>query len=166
MKKNLTDIYLIKGLKFYGKDFGGAYGKSALYINSEGESKGYSEQYLLSTMHSEFSSIFFCNYWSEFPKKAWYAANVEGWEYEGTGVEMLGQEDIFSQSEELLGRGFLVKYSQSSLENDFNMFAFRAFTRAERLEELVAKYERIKKKYELVVQFYEKIDPGIRIQGR
>lgn len=166
LKKNLTDIYLIKGLKFYGRSFGGTYDNSAIYISSEGQSEAHTEEYLLSTMHSELSSIFFCNYWSEFPRKAWYAANVEGWEYKGTGVEMLGQEDIFGQSEELLGRGFLVKYSQSSLENDFNMFAFWAFTRAERLEELAAKYERIKKKYELVVQFYEKIDPGIRIQGR
>ncbi len=163
LEKNLTDIYLISGMKFYGKGFGAAYGKSALYVNSEGRSKGYTGQFLLSQMHSELSSIFLANYKNKFPEEAWKAVNEGGWEYKGTGVEMLGQEDIFGQTEELLDRGFLVKYSQSSLENDVNMFAFWAFTRPKQLQELVSEYEKINKKYHLMVQFYEKIDPGISI---
>ncbi len=163
LEKNLTDIYLISGMKFYGKGFGAAYGRSALYVNSEGRSKGYTGQFLLSQMHSELSSIFLVNYKNKFPEEAWKAVNEGGWEYKGTGVEMLGQEDIFGQTEELLNRGFLVKYSQSSLENDVNMFAFWAFTRPKQLQELVSKYEKINKKYHLMVQFYEKIDSGISI---
>jgi hypothetical protein len=163
LKKNLTDIYLISGMKFYGKGFGAAYGNSAIYVNSEGESKGYTEQFLLSQMHSELSSIFLMNYAGEFSQEAWKSVNVAGWEYNGTGVEMLGQNDIFAQTDELLNRGFLVKYSQSSIENDVNMFAFWAFTKPEQLRELTSKYDRIDKKYRLVVQFYKKIDPGIAI---
>ena len=165
LKKNLTDIYLISGMKFYGKGFGAAYGNSAIYVNSEGQSKGYTEQFLLSQMHSELSSIFLMNYAGEFSQEAWKSVNVAGWEYNGTGVEMLGQEDIFAQTDELLSRGFLVKYSQSSIENDVNMFAFWAFTKPEQLRELTSKYERIDKKYRLVVQFYNKIDPGIAIDA-
>jgi hypothetical protein len=165
LKKNLTDIYLISGMKFYGKGFGAAYGNSAIYVNSEGESKGYTEQFLLSQMHSELSSIFLMNYAGEFSQEAWKSVNVAGWEYNGTGVEMLGQNDIFAQTDELLNRGFLVKYSQSSIENDVNMFAFWAFTKPEQLRELTSKYERIDKKYRLVVQFYNKIDLGIAIDA-
>jgi hypothetical protein len=163
LKKNLMDIYLISGMKFYGKGFGAAYSSSAIYVNSEGESKGYTEQFLLSQMHSELSSIFLMNYAAEFSEETWKAINLAGWEYNGTGVEMLGQEDIFAQTDELLSRGFLVKYSQSSIENDVNMFAFWAFTKPEQLRELTSKYDRIDRKYRLVVQFYKKIDPGIAI---
>jgi hypothetical protein len=163
LKKNLTDIYLISGMKFYGKGFGAAYGNGAIYVNSEGQSKGYTEQFLVSQMHSELSSIFLMNYAEEFSQEAWKSVNVAGWEYNGTGVEMLGQEDIFAQTDELLKRGFLVKYSQSSIENDVNMFAFWAFTKPEQLRELTSKYDRIGRKYRLVVQFYKKIDPGIAI---
>jgi len=163
LKKNLTDIYLVSGMKFYGKGFGAAYGNSAIYVNSEGESKGYTEQFLLSQMHSELSSIFLMNYAGEFSQEAWKSVNVAGWEYNGTGVEMLGRNDIFAQTDELLSRGFLVKYSQSSIENDVNMFAFWAFTKPEQLRELTSKYDRIGRKYRLVVQFYNKIDPGIAI---
>jgi len=166
LEENLTDIYLVSGLEFYGKAFGAAYGKSALYVNSDGPGRGYSEQFLLSQMHSELSSIFLINYKDEFSEDAWQAANADGWEYKGTGVEMLGQPDIFAQAEELLDRGFLVKYSQSSLENDVNMFAFWAFTRPKKLQELASKYERIGLKYRLMVQFYAEIGPGIDIEAQ
>jgi len=163
LKKNLTHIYLISGMKFYGKGFGAAYGNSVIYVNSEGESKGYTEQFLLSQMHSELSSIFLMNYAGEFAEEAWKSVNVAGWEYNGTGVEMLGRNDIFAQTDELLSRGFLVKYSQSSIENDVNMFAFWAFTKPEQLRQLTSKYDRIDRKYRLVVQFYKRIDPRIAI---
>jgi hypothetical protein len=163
LEKNLKTIYLMSGMNFYGKGFGAAYGKSAIYVNSEGKSKGYTHQFLLSQMHSELSSIFLINYGEKFPVDKWNDINASGWEYEGTGIEMLGQSDIFAQTEELLSLGFLVNYSQSSLENDVNMFAFWAFTKAEKLKELASKYERIGRKHQLVVEFYRTIHPDINI---
>ncbi len=165
LAKNLTDIYLVSGMKFYGKGFGAAYGKSAIYVNNEGRTRGYTQEFLLSQMHSELSSIFLTNYSSEFPSDAWKSGNPPGWRYNGTGVEMLGQSDIFGQTDELLSRGFLVKYSQSSLENDVNMFAFWAFTKGEKLKELASKYARIGRKFDLVVEFYRGIHPGINISA-
>jgi len=163
--KNLTDIYLVSGMKFYGKGFGAAYGKSAIYVNNEGRTRGYTQEFLLSQMHSELSSIFLMNHAGEFPMDAWNNINPQGWRYNGTGVEMLGQSDIFGQTDELLSRGFLVKYSQSSLENDVNMFAFWAFTKGEKLKELTSKYARIGQKFQLVVEFYRGIHPGINISA-
>jgi len=165
LAKNLTDIYLVSGMKFYGKGFGAAYGKSAIYVNNEGRTRGYTQEFLLSQMHSELSSIFLMNYAGEFPMDAWKNINPEGWRYNGTGVEMLGQSDIFAQTDELLSRGFLVKYSQSSLENDVNMFAFWAFTKAEKLKELTSEYARIGQKFQLVVEFYKGIHPEINISA-
>jgi hypothetical protein len=161
LHKNLTDIYLVNGLEFYGKGFGGAYSTSALYINNEGQTKGYAEEFLLSTMHSEFSSILMRNYRQQFPGRVWSTLNPDGFSYGGTGVEMLGHGDIFQQTQELLRDGFLFKYSQSSLENDFNMFAFWAFTKPGELQDIAVKYEKINKKYELMTEFYRRIDPRI-----
>lgn len=165
LAKNLTDIYLVSGMKFYGKGFGAAYGKSAIYVNNEGHARGYTQEFLLSQMHSELSSIFLMNYAGDFPTDAWKNINPEGWRYGGTGVEMLGQRDIFAQTDELLSRGFLVKYSQSSLENDVNMFAFWAFTKSEKLRELASKYARIGEKFQLVAEFYRGIHPEINISA-
>ncbi len=163
IQENLTDIYLVSDLEFYGQGFGAAYRDSSLYVNSDGQAEGYTEEFLLSQMHSELSSIFLRNYSSEFPEEAWKSANINGWEYRGTGVEMLGQADVFCQSEDLLEKGFLLKYSQTSLENDVNMFAFWAFTRPEQLQKLASRYERIGRKYQLFVEFYRRIDPAINI---
>ena len=157
LKKNLLDIYLLGELKFYGKSYGATNSKSALYVKSKGKSEGFTDSYLLGMMHHEFSSILLRNYKDEFPTDAWKAANQDGWKYFGTGESMLGQKDLFGQSEELLSRGFLVKYSQSSLEDDFNTFADLAFTEPNRLKELASKYERINKKYQLMIDFYKKI---------
>lgn len=157
LKKNLMDIYLLGGLKFYGKSYGGTNSTSALYVRSEGKSKGYRNSYLLGTMHHEFSSILLRNYKDEFPSDAWKAANPEGWKYFGTGEGMLGQKDLFLESEELLSRGFLVKYSQSSLEEDFNMLVGWAFAKPKRLQDLASKHERVNKKCLLMTDFYKKI---------
>jgi len=166
LRENLAAMYLVSGLRFFGKDFGASYGTNAIYVNSEGVSKGYTDEFLLSQMHSELSSIFLRNHADKFPAESWQAANPAGWRYNGTGVEMLGQRDIFAQTEELLERGFLVKYSQSSLENDVNMFAFWAFTRGPELAELARRYEKIGKKYQLFAEFYQGIGPGIAIETR
>jgi len=161
IRDNLRDIYLVGKMKFYGKAFGGAYGSSSLYISNEGSERGYTRQFLLSTMHSELSSILLRNFAEDFAREAWEAANPPGWQYMGTGVEMLGQPDIFAQSQQLLAQGFLVKYSQSSLENDLNMFAFWAFTRGHELRQLAFRYDRLGRKYQLFRQFYRKIHPQL-----
>jgi len=154
--KNLSDIYLLGKLEFYGRSYGGTYINSAIYIQSQGTNDS-----LVGIMHAEFSSILFHNY--EFPKEKWEAANESGWKYTGTGFEILGRKDSYDLSEELFSKGFLVKYSQSSLENDFNMFVQWAFLEPPILQNLASKYERINKKYQLMIQFYKSIDPRINI---
>ena len=128
-----------------------------MYITCRTQAQGYDKPYLSATLHREFSSILLRNYKHNFPKEAWEAANVPGWKYGGTGIEMLGRKDLFDQSDELLSKGFLITYSQSSMENDFNEFAAWAFTKPNHLQELASKYERINEKYRLTTNFYKKI---------
>ncbi len=67
---------------------------------------------------------------------------------------MLGEGDLYQQNSQLLDRGFLVKYSQSTLENDFNMISRWLFTRRTQLKKIADKHLKIKNKVELTVKFY------------
>jgi hypothetical protein len=62
-----------------------------------------------------------------------------------------------------LQNGFLEGYSQASIEEDFNKFVDWAFTKPDRLRRLASRYQRIRKKYNIVIKFYESIDPKIDI---
>jgi Putative zinc-binding metallo-peptidase len=162
INKNLKHIYLISEFYLYGKSYGGTYDKSSLYINSKAANKEPSDLFLLSVMHHEFSSILMKNY--KFPKEEWLAINLPGFKYSGSGREMLGQPNLYSQSEEWLSNGFLVKYSQSSLENDFNMLAFWLFTRTSQLRELGWEHIKLQRKIDLAIDFYKSIDEGLNFE--
>ena len=159
VQRNLSDIYLLEYLEFSGKSYGGTYKKSKIYVAVK--NRQYSEALLLSILHAEFSSILFHNY--NFPRKAWESVNEPGWKYLGTGFDMLDKVGQLDQTDELLENGFLIGYSQSDLENDFNQIIDWAFTKPSRLRELVSRYEKIRKKYELAIEFYDSIDRRIDI---
>ncbi len=158
--KNLSAIFLLGTLEFDGKSYGGTYIGSAIYV-STGAFYRYSDVSLLGVMHAEFSSILFHNY--KFPKHEWETVNKPNWRYVGSGFDMLGRADLYDRTDELLQNGFLEGYSQASLEEDFNKFAAWAFTKPDRLRKLASKYERVRTKYQLVIKFYESIDPRIDI---
>jgi len=160
IKRNLQKIYLLSELNFYGKSFGATNSREAIYITSGEFKLGYSDIYLLGRMHSEFSSILMRNY--NFPEKAWNKLNPTNFKYGGSGVEMLGQKKLYGQTPELLSKGFVVRYAQSSIENDFNMISDWMFTRRQRLLKLGVKYPRIKSKIGLALEFYNSVDKKSR----
>jgi len=164
LQNNLANIFLSEELNFYNQDFGGTYSNTAIYIANQGANRGYTDRFLLEVMHSEFSSILMMNY--RFPWDAWRAANIDSFEYGGNGVEVLGQPDLFGQSEELLSQGFIVRYAQSSLENDFNMIARLLFTDLDGLLQLADDYPRLKAKVDLAIAFYESIEVGVALPVR
>lgn len=158
IRKNLTDIYLTSGLEFNGKRYGGTYKESKIYVVVKDR---YSGTAVLSILHAEFSSILMQNY--VFPRKAWESINGLGWKYSGNGFGMLEDSGLFEQSDDLLRNGFLTRYSQSNLENDFNEIIDWTFTKPDRLREIAVKYEKIRAKYDLALAFYDSIDRRINI---
>lgn len=160
ISNNLSDIFLLGTLEFNGKSYGGTYMDSAIYV-STGGFYIHSDSSLLGLMHAEFSSILFHNY--KFPLEEWETVNKPTWRYLGSGFDMLGRPEIYDQTDELLQNGFLQEYSQATLEEDFNKFVEWTFTKPERLRKLASKYERVRKKYELLIKFYESIDAKIDI---
>lgn len=159
LQKNLKSIYLLSELEFYGKSFGASYGKSSLYIKSRELDKALPASFLIAMMHSEFSSILMRNH--SFPKQRWKKVNRASFRYDGDAVRFLDKPNLYGQSVELLSDGFIVKYAQSSLENDFNMISYWLFTRRDRLKKLAAKFPRIDAKMRLAINFYRSIDRRI-----
>jgi len=160
IRDNLKNIYLISDLKFYGKSFGATNSKNSLYIKSKGKNKGYTNTFLTNVIHSEFSSILLRKY--KFNKNAWNNINKKDFKYLGTGVKMLGQKNLYSQNEKLLNNGFITKYAQSSLENDFNQVTSWLITRTKKLKKLCVKYPRIRIKAEIVKSFYKSINKDFK----
>ena len=157
LSSNLEDIFLLKRLYFYDMSFGGTSSNTGIYITND----RYSNEFLLARLHSEFSSILYRNYSSLFPFEEWNRINSSEFEYVGSGVDLLGQDDLYGQTEELLINGFLVKYSASSMENDFNMIVDWIFTKPNELHELIQNYDKIREKYNLVIRFYSQINSGV-----
>lgn len=160
VKRNLSDIYLLKKMYFYGKSYGGTSSDSGIYIVNDDQT----ENRLLGIMHSEFSSIILRNHKDVFPFQKWKSINNSNFKYIGSGVDMLGQDNLEEQTEYLLSQGFIVKYSISSLENDFNMFVDWMFTHPEEVKEFIIKHKRIKQKYIIVQEFYSDINSGVTLK--
>jgi Putative zinc-binding metallo-peptidase len=156
IKKNLEDIYISKTLEFYGKPFGGSNSKTAIYFHSEGKDRGYTDEFVEEGLHHEFSSILMRNY--TFPKDEWSRINPPGFSYGKSGVEVIGQKALHGQTEELLTQGFLEKYCQSTMENDFNVVSAWLFVRPDDLKRLAAKYEKIAAKRRSAINFYKSVD--------
>ena len=151
--KNLKVIYLTKKLFLFGKSFGASYGGDSLYIKSEGINKGFTNEFLLGTMHAEFSSILMKNY--SFPENAWKSKNLSNFQYVGNGRDMLGTGSSYSQAPELLAKGLICEYAQASVEEDFNMMVYWLFTKPNELKVLAKKYPIINAKLLLVIDFYQ-----------
>lgn len=116
--QNLSRIYLLKRMSFYGREFAGTYLANGIYVANPGWDTGFVE----ATLHSEFSSILYNNY--EFPVRRWCQVNGENWRYKGYGkdYDCLDDPDLCVRKEELLAEGFLCKYGYISIEEDFNTY--------------------------------------------
>lgn len=104
-------------------------------------------------MHSEFSSILMKNYF--FSETVWKGANRGDFEYIGNGRDILGKNQGYNQSDELLSKGLICAYAQASVEEDFNMMVYWLFTKPNELKTLAKKYPIINSKMWMVIDFYQ-----------
>lgn len=160
---NLNAIGLSKKLTFYGVAYGGTYTANTIYLSSKGEKQGYSDKYLISNFHHEFSSILLWNY--PFPKEKWISSNPDNFQYQyersgrKAGLEALKNEVLhFEGSEELYKKGFLTRYSLSGFEEDFNIYSAFILGNSEEFRTLMDKYKAIEKKFRIWLEFYNSID--------
>ncbi len=157
IRSNLTDIYLLGTLTCSGGKYGSSYHGQCLYITCQKIEQGYTRSFLSQRLHSEFSSILFNRY--TFPTAQWEQTNSPLFSYSGNGFEMLSNPLRYSHTTTLRADGFLLNYSRSSLENDFNMIAAWLFSQPEELETISRQYSKIRQKQTLAETFYKSISP-------
>jgi hypothetical protein len=160
LKQNLNKVYVMYDIEFYGVGYGGTYNGSDVYITNQGLSNDYDDIFVEQLFHAEFSSILFHNYKKYFDKFAWKEANDPDAEYGEGGYEAIKSGvDSEEFKEEINELGFLTQYGMSDMENDFNSFAKNIFIADPGFWELFAKYKRLDKKLDLILDFYKSVDP-------
>lgn len=158
IKKNLSTIYLFRSLSFFGVPYGGTSIGNSLYLTGGSIEEGSDDIYIARVIHHELSSIFFRDH--PFPKEAWSSINPEGFSYADSDSEVLAAVVEATESGNKMGfheEGFISKYGQSTLENDFNVYAEMIFVHPQKLKNLSEKYPRVRQKYELTKNFYTSI---------
>lgn len=162
LKNELTAVYFLKSMAFYDVGYGGTNSTDNLYLTNDGAAKGYTSLYLEQTFHHEYSSILYRNHPTYLNETAWKNANIDGFDYNdpenGVGA-IRNNESSQDLDEELCNKGFLTQYSLSGLENDINTFAQNMFSPSPGFWEIVDRFPRINKKLQLLIAFYNKIDP-------
>jgi hypothetical protein len=151
IQANLQHIYLLGRLSFQGREYGGTHTNKSIYVVWD-RSRKYTLPFLLERLHSEFSSTLRDHY--TFPIDRWMQVNPPDFHYTGTGFEMLGDDSIYESTDQEWADGFLVKYSRSSMENDFNMISAWLFTKPDELETIALQNERVHHKIMLAEEFY------------
>ena len=168
-------IYILEELKVYRSlQFAGTASHKAVYLVVRDKSQGYTDKFVESVFHQEYSTLLMNRYLKHLDRKAWGAVNPESFAYLGPNswdrvrgkdggaraMTETGGARLLTTDAGRLEQGFLVRYSTSSLENDVNGYAAALFANDPSFWANVEKYPAVRKKADLAIEFYHRIDPA------
>jgi hypothetical protein len=160
IRENLTSVYLFKSMKFYGVPYGGTNFRNYIYLASDETNPNFTDAFVEGVFHHEFSSILMRNYAAYFDRNGWMKINPEGFRYGNGGTAAIINGEASLAFDYLLNeQGFLTRYSQSSLEEDANVFAQHLFDDNWEFWSIVEVNEKVRQKATLLINFYHSIDP-------
>ncbi|MBT8340225.1 MAG: hypothetical protein HKP58_12450 [Desulfatitalea sp.] len=128
-----------------------------IYLVDDG---GKSDERAIRTFHHEFSSLllarhsFWINPWTDNNSKSF----IYFYEKYDTWKEMVKASEVFTDKD-CYENGFVAKYGTTSFENDFNEYAAMIFTYPEKFKKIMNQYPRVRGKFLVWLEFYQKIDP-------
>ena len=160
IKNNLKAIKLSKEVWFYGVRYGASAIDHTVYLTDSGREEGFTDFYISQTFHHELSSVLMRNH--AFPTQTWLDANPPDVKYQTdfeNYLKSIAQDRDLKGNDYFYQRGVMSKYSYSTLENDFNLYAQTVFNEPVRMKMLINQYPRIKTKYEILKAFYLSISP-------
>jgi len=166
LKNILKNVYVLNSMKFYGVNYGGTNSLDSVYVANDGVKMGYTDIVIEKTFHHEFSSVLKNN--CGFDETAWRQVNPAGFVYfdeatGGAGAIKAGKaSQVFDPKEHEMG--FLYEYAESTPENDLNSFAENIFMGEESFFDTVESYEKLQEKLNLIVVFYNSLDPMFTIE--
>jgi hypothetical protein len=159
--ENLGQIYIVGSLEFDGISAAGTNSTEEVYIAARDLTEGFTDEYLESTFHHEFSSILLRNFPDFFRRPEWINTNPMGFRYGESGVDSIKQERAsqdFDRDQHV--DGFLNEYARGDIEDDFNSFAESLFMKAPGFWDVVDRYKNVNKKAQLTIQFYQRLHPS------
>jgi hypothetical protein len=157
LRANLKRIYLLKRIFYSGISAGGTNSRDTVYGIVKKQTP---DSKLEEIIHAEFSSILLRNFPTYLDETVWQESNSPDFRYRGNGVQAIRNQQASEQpNDALLEQGFLNEYAKASIEEDFNSFAGRLFVGEARLWKAIENYPRVKAKADMVIGFYQKIDP-------
>jgi hypothetical protein len=112
------------------------------------------------TFHHEFSSLLLSRHgWLINP---WLEQHPEGFRYKSQIYE--NSEDVYADicldgTESDYEDGFMNSYGQTNFENDFNEYAAMVFAYPEKFKQIMDQYPRVRGKFLVFLDFFQKIDP-------
>jgi hypothetical protein len=159
IKNYLKAIYFAGEIDHDGLMYGGTYDpfRHIIYLVDNGTNN---DAQVLHTFHHEFSSLllkshsFWVNPWTDHnPKDFEYFDDVYGSWKEG---KIARNAITDSYCYEI---GFLTDYGLTNFENDFNEYSAMIFTRPQKFKKIMEQYPRVRGKFKVWLEFYQKIDP-------
>lgn len=160
LRNNLEKIYVVRELRYFNITAGGTNSLNKVYVTNNGETAGYTDDFIEKTFHAEFSSILLRNNPEAFIESEWNEVNPLNFQYDQGGVAAIkAGADSTEFDPAYLFEGFLSEYSTSSLENDFNIFAQYIFTGSDSFWQLIETNSKIQRKLAIMIDFYRTSDP-------
>jgi hypothetical protein len=155
----INAIYFAKEIDIAGRKAGGTYDpfRRIIYLVDNG---GKNSDQAMSTFHHEFSSLlinrhsFWINPWTNHhPKGFKYLDDIyDTWKE----VEEAGRTFTDNKCYKL---GFVSDYGLTNFSNDFSEYSEMIFTYPERFKKIMDQYPRVRGKFLVWLDFYQKIDP-------
>lgn len=161
IKNNLNAIYFARDIDDGDLKYGGTYDpfRRIIYLVDNGVKNDEKAMY---AFHHEFSSLllsrhsFFVNPWLDNNPKGfvYLTEKYNSWKAMEKDVEISKKG-----TEEDYEKGFIRAYGQTDLENDFNEYSAMIFTYPQKFKKIMNKYSRVRGKFKVWLEFYQKIDP-------
>jgi len=157
---SLESLMLFKNINYLKSGVAGLHHDKTIWLCLENVPQERANRLYLKVLHHEFSSGVYDQI-SYYKKLIWKKINY-AYKYTVAFLKKCLNDPNFSNatSDKLLSEGFLINYSLTDDENDFNVYAEMLFTDPEKLKNLKMSHQLIKVKLEKVKEFYR--DAGFK----
>lgn len=157
LNNNLKAVYGLGRLTIRDVVTAGSNSRAAIYVVM---SARLPDDTVRRVVHAEFSSILLRNHKSLFPETSWTLVNPEGFVYSRAAARDSQDGSVTRRYDPaLLEQGFIRKFSQASVEEDFRAYASLLLVGDGQLWEAMETYPRVKAKAALTMQFYAAMNP-------
>ena len=167
LRDNVSTVIVLGSLEAAnGARGGGTYSVAArcLYIVGVIDDTALSERAVAGAVHHELSSLILMNHRDRFPEEQWLRQNPPDFRYDygpggGGSAAVAAGKDGRQPTIELLQQGFLNRYSQTTMEDDYNQIIEVLMLSPETFEQARRPYPRLFNKMQLAMQFYKDCYP-------